>query len=141
MFEDATAKKMYGFFIHKRCIVLAVVRYECFWFFGRFIRSSTPSQELHDQSVSLVSCTWRWLRKNFKGGFWGFFLFLCVIQHCVVCHPSESAVSEDAGSVAGINYPAQRDKTNKTFRKMHQKRNIFKQSIYHEVNGEMIQIH
>jgi hypothetical protein len=78
MFEDAIAKKFMVFLSTKPGIVLVVVGYECFWFFGRFILGVDSG-------------------KFFKGGFGGFFLFLYVIQHCVVCHPSESAVSEDAG--------------------------------------------
>ncbi len=34
---------------------------------------------------------------NYKqGDFFGFF-FLCIIQHCFICRPSDSTVSEDAG--------------------------------------------
>ncbi len=36
----------------------------------------------------------------FRGGFFGFFrffLFMYDIQHCFICRPSDSAVSEDAG--------------------------------------------
>ncbi len=32
-----------------------------------------------------------------KGGFLSIFLFMYVIQHCIICRPSESTVSEDAG--------------------------------------------
>jgi hypothetical protein len=36
--------------------------------------------------------------RSFKGGnFWGFFLFMCVIQHCLICRPSDSIASEDVG--------------------------------------------
>ncbi len=35
--------------------------------------------------------------ENSKGGIFGFFLFMYVIQHCFICCPSESTVSEDAG--------------------------------------------
>ncbi len=38
--------------------------------------------------------------ENHKGEFLGFFLFLFfmyVIQHCFICRPSDSTVSEDAG--------------------------------------------
>jgi hypothetical protein len=31
-----------------------------------------------------------------KGGFFGFFLFMYDIQHCFICRPSDSTVSEDA---------------------------------------------
>jgi hypothetical protein len=34
---------------------------------------------------------------SFKGGFFGFFLLMYVIQHCFICRPSDSTVSEDAG--------------------------------------------
>jgi hypothetical protein len=33
----------------------------------------------------------------FKGGFFGFFLFMYDIQHCFICRPSDFTVSEDAG--------------------------------------------
>jgi hypothetical protein len=32
-----------------------------------------------------------------KGEFFGFFLFMYDIQHCFICRPSDSTVSEDAG--------------------------------------------
>jgi hypothetical protein len=32
-----------------------------------------------------------------KGKFLGFFLFMYVIQHCFICRPLDSTVSEDAG--------------------------------------------
>ncbi len=32
-----------------------------------------------------------------KVGFFSIFLFMYVIQHCVICCPSDSTVSEDAG--------------------------------------------
>jgi hypothetical protein len=32
-----------------------------------------------------------------QGDFFGFFLFLNDIQHCFICRPSDSTVSEDAG--------------------------------------------
>jgi hypothetical protein len=32
-----------------------------------------------------------------KGGFFGFFSFLYVIQHCVICRHSDPTVSQDAG--------------------------------------------
>ncbi len=32
-----------------------------------------------------------------KGGFLGFFLFMYDIQHCLIWHPSDSTVAEDAG--------------------------------------------
>jgi hypothetical protein len=32
-----------------------------------------------------------------KGGFFGFFLFMCDIQHCFICRLSDSTVSKDAG--------------------------------------------
>jgi hypothetical protein len=35
--------------------------------------------------------------QTLKGGFFGFFLFMYDIQHCFICHPSDSTVSEDAG--------------------------------------------
>jgi hypothetical protein len=35
----------------------------------------------------------------FEGGFFGIFLFMYVIQHCFICRPSDSTVSEDAGIV------------------------------------------
>jgi hypothetical protein len=31
------------------------------------------------------------------GGFFGFFLFMCVVQHCLICRLSDSTVSKDAG--------------------------------------------
>jgi hypothetical protein len=33
----------------------------------------------------------------FKEGFFGFFLFMYDIQHCLICRPSDATVSEDAG--------------------------------------------
>jgi hypothetical protein len=33
----------------------------------------------------------------FKGDFMDFFLFMYDIQHCFICRPSDSTVSEDAG--------------------------------------------
>ncbi len=35
--------------------------------------------------------------KLLKGGFFVFFLFMFDIQHCFICHHSDSTVSEDAG--------------------------------------------
>ncbi len=32
-----------------------------------------------------------------KGDFFGFFLFMYDIQHCLICRPSDSTVSEDDG--------------------------------------------
>jgi hypothetical protein len=32
----------------------------------------------------------------FKGDFFGFLLFMYDIQHCFICRPSDSTVSEDA---------------------------------------------
>jgi hypothetical protein len=39
----------------------------------------------------------------FKGGFFGFFLFVYVNQHCSICRPSDSAVPEDAGIASRIS--------------------------------------
>jgi hypothetical protein len=37
---------------------------------------------------------------KYKGGFsWIFFFFMYDIQHCFICRPSDSTVSEDAGTV------------------------------------------
>jgi hypothetical protein len=36
---------------------------------------------------------------NLTGGFLG---FLCFIQHCSICRPSDSTVSEDAGIEPGL---------------------------------------
>ncbi len=33
----------------------------------------------------------------FKGDFLEFFIFIYVFQHCFICRPSDSTVSEDAG--------------------------------------------
>jgi hypothetical protein len=33
----------------------------------------------------------------FKGEFWDFFLFMCIIHRCIICRPSDSTLSEDAG--------------------------------------------
>jgi hypothetical protein len=32
-----------------------------------------------------------------RGDFIGFFIFMYVIQHCFICRPSDTSVSEDAG--------------------------------------------
>jgi hypothetical protein len=43
-------------------------------------------------------CRYTILRKFFKGRFfWIFFLFIYDIEHCFICDPSDSTVSEDAG--------------------------------------------
>jgi hypothetical protein len=94
MFEDATAKKCMVFFIHKTCT-------NVFDFLVDLFEVSIPSRELPDHCASFASLGVD-SGKFFKGGFWGFFLFLYVIQHCVICHPSESAVSEDAGLNPGL---------------------------------------
>ncbi len=40
---------------------------------------------------------YRWIHFNkLKGGLFG--IFVCDIQHCFICPPSDSTVSEDAGT-------------------------------------------
>ncbi len=48
-------------------------------------------------ALHVLVCTGKWSRDFFKGGLLGFFC-MYVIQHCFICHLSDSTVSEDAES-------------------------------------------
>ena len=48
--------------------------------------------------MSLISAGSISLDSTFKGGFFGIFnFFIYDTQHCFICRPSDSTVSEDAG--------------------------------------------
>ncbi len=55
---------------------------------------ATCSSNHTDQSYP----NWRKREHYFKRKFFGFFLFMYVIQHCFICRHSDSTVSEDAGT-------------------------------------------
>ncbi len=54
----------------------------------RFFRAQTAKIRRHQQF--LLQCV------IFKGVFC-IFIFMCIFQHCFICRPSDSTVSEDAG--------------------------------------------
>jgi hypothetical protein len=48
-----------------------------------------------DTNVVFLRHDWLWAQIYISKG--GFFLFMYDIQHCFICRPSDSTVSEDAG--------------------------------------------
>jgi hypothetical protein len=47
-------------------------------------------------SMVYVCCRTYTTPRNIKGGIFWFFLLMYLIQHCFICRPSDSTVSEDA---------------------------------------------
>ncbi len=64
-----------------------------FWIFVHFKDwSGSGFRETPGTRIHLI-----WIRKNKGGFFLDFFFFMYDIQHCFICRPSDSSVSEDAG--------------------------------------------
>jgi hypothetical protein len=60
-------------------------------------KRTAGSQHSHSKASKAHTKEHEHRESSYKKGFFGFFLFLYDIQHCFICRPSDSTVSEDVG--------------------------------------------